>query len=174
MGCVSHVRSLSSGEPQFPLFPDLEHLDELVSGTVLVNSVLNIINSLGYRSLSKELASLLKEYVGRLLEALAVEEAYVPGLASFLAMKIRRRLWELETPDGELSEFLNMLIGYRIELARGRLGAEDAEELLRLTCHYLDVYPCERLRERLRSLTPALALQVALTGLAIAVGGVGV
>ncbi len=136
--------------------------------------MLNIVDSLGYHGLSEELSGLLKEYVGSLLEALAVEEAYVPGLASLVAARIKRRLWELDTPDGDLADFLRTLVSYRAELAGGGLGSEDAEELLRLTCRYLGVHSCEELRKRLRPLTPRLALQVALTGLAIAVGGVGV
>ncbi|MEM1935412.1 MAG: hypothetical protein QXD14_01620 [Sulfolobales archaeon] len=153
---------------------DLEHLDGIISGIVFTNSVLNIVNSLGYNEDSEELVRVLKEYVGEFIETLSVDGTYVPGLASLLATKLEKRLWELDTSDGALAEFLSMLVGFRIELARGNLGVEDSEDLLRAVCYYLSIHSCEEIKRYLQPLTPPLALQVALTSLAISVGGLGV
>lgn len=153
---------------------DLEYLDDVISGIVFINSVLNITNSLGYSEHSEELVKILKEYIGKLIETLSIEGTYVPGLASLLATKLSKNLWELDTSDSALMEFLNMLVGYRIELARGNLGAEDSEELLKAVCYYLRIPSCEEIKQYLQPLTPPLALQVALTSLALSVGGLGV
>ncbi|MDW8010887.1 MAG: hypothetical protein RMH84_04765, partial [Sulfolobales archaeon] len=108
------------------------------------------------------------------LEALAVEGTYVPGLASFLSSSIEKYLWELDSSDASLAEFLSILVGYRASLLKGRVGDEDSRELLNLTCHYLHISSCEELERRLQPLTPHIALQVALTSLALLVGGLGV
>lgn len=172
MSYVSELYSVPSGEAHV-LTVDLDYLDDVISGIVFYNSVLSLASSLGYEEVSGELLWFLKEYVGRFLEALAVEGTYVPGLASYLATKIGKRLWELDISDSSLAEFLNSLVGYRVALAEGSLGPEDSEELLRLTCSCLRISSCEELWRELQPLTPSLALQVALTGLAISVGGVG-
>ncbi|MEM2308461.1 MAG: hypothetical protein QW266_06045 [Sulfolobales archaeon] len=153
---------------------DLEYLDGVISGIVFINSMLSVVNSLGYYKHSEELVEILKEYVGELVEALSIEGTYVPGFASLLATKVRKSLWELDTPDSALMEFLNMLVGYRIELTRGNLGVEDSKELLKSVCYYLHITSCEEIEQYLHPLTPPLALQAALTSLAISVGGIGV
>lgn len=173
MNYIGELYSIPSGETRELTF-DLEYLDDIISGIVFFNSVLSLTNSLGYKEYVEDLVGTLKEHVGRFLEVLAVEGTYVPGLASYLATKIGKRLWELDISDSALAEFLNLLVGYRVALAKGSLGSEDSEELLELTCSYLHIPSCGELRRILQPLTPSLAFQVALTGLAISVGGIGV
>lgn len=173
MNFVNELYSVPSREAQH-FFVDLDYLGVVESEIVLINSVLGIVRSLGYDEYFEELVGLLREYIGEFLEGLALEGAYVPGLASFLAANIEKRLWESDAPDSALLEFLDMLVGYRAALSKGDVGMEDAEELLKLTCHYLHVSSCEELERYLQPLTPAVALQAALTGLAISAGGIGV
>lgn len=173
MNFVNELYSVPSREAQHFLV-DLDYLGVVESQIVLINSVLSIVRSLGYDEYLEEIVGLLREYVGEFLEALALEGAYVPGLASFLAAKIEKRLWESGASDSALLEFLDTLVGYRTALTKGDLDTEDAEELLKLTCHYLRVSLCEELERYLQPLTPAVALQAALTGLAISAGGIGV
>lgn len=173
MNYISELYSVASEETH-GLTLDLDYLDDIISGIVFYNSVLSLASSLGYKDILEELVWALKDYVGRFLEVLAVEGTYVPGLASYLATKIGKRLWESDISDSALAEFLNLLVGYRVALAKGGLGSEDSEELLRLTCSCLHISSCGELEHDLQPLTPSLALQVALTGLAISVGGIGV
>ncbi|MCX8184443.1 MAG: hypothetical protein RMI56_06165 [Sulfolobales archaeon] len=173
MNYASRFYSAPSRNTQDTLV-DLELVDEVISGITLVNSMIDIVNSLEYQEYSEELVAVLRDYVGRFLEALAVEGTYIPGLASLLSSKIEKHLWEIDSSDRSLAEFLNMIVGYRISLVKGEVGIEDSEELISLTCRYLHISFCEELEQKLQPLTPPLALQVALTSLAISVGGLGV
>lgn len=151
-----------------------ESLDELISEIVFTNSVASIIWSLGYHEHLNEVVAMLRERVGRFVEALAVENTYVHGLASFLASKIRRGLWELDLSDDEFAELLRTLVSYREALSEGRLGVSEAVLLLEVVCAYLGVTGCYELVELVKPPTPAIALQVALTSLVLSVKGLGV
>lgn len=163
-----------TGIGAYPPSLDLENLDEVVLGIVHVNSMLSLVWALGYPQYSEELITLLREYVGRFVEVLGVEGSYVQGMAFLLASRISRNLWELDLSDEELGEFLSLLVSYRISLIENGLGVEDARELVRLTCLYLQIPRCEEVEAYLKPLTPLTALQMALTGLAVSVGGIGV
>ena len=169
----SEVSSVADIYVRHPLL-DLEQLDEVIEGIVQANSMLSVVVALGYSQYSRELLALLRDRVGRFVEALAVEGSYVPGVASLLASRISKRLWELDLSDEELGAFLSLLANYRAALVDGNLDSEDALEMLRLTCFYLQVTRCEELEAYLRPLTPLTALQVALTGLVASAGGLGV
>jgi hypothetical protein len=152
---------------------DLSHLYDLVRGIVLTNSIAAVTKTLGYSEYVDELMEALRDYVGRFIEALAVEGTYVPGLASSIAQRIRAPLWELDLPDSSLEEYLSFLIDYRQALASGRLTVGDALNMLQLTCLTLQIDSCEELLAEVGPLTPAIALQLALTALAISIGGLG-
>ncbi|MDW8011022.1 MAG: hypothetical protein RMH84_05455, partial [Sulfolobales archaeon] len=66
MNYISDLYSTLSEKPQDTLI-DVEELEDIISELVLVNSMVNIVNSLGYREFSEELVVVLKERVGRLL-----------------------------------------------------------------------------------------------------------
>jgi len=156
-------------------FPDApDRVVDIVSDIVFVNSVTSVVKDLGFQEHLDELVTSLRNNVGTLIAALAVENTYVEGLAALLSDMISRRLWDIGLPDEDLAGFLGMLVGYRISLSRGELDVEDAVEFVNMTCYYLRISRCEELINYVKPLTPAIALQVALTSLAISVGGVGV
>jgi hypothetical protein len=152
---------------------EVSHLYDLVRSIVLTNSITAITKALGYSEYVDELVEALRDYVGRFIEVLAIEGTYVSGLASSIAQRIRVPLWELDLPDSSLEEFLSFLIDYRQALTSGRLTGGDALNMLQLTCLTLHIDGCENLLAEIGPLTPAIALQVALTTLAISIGGLG-
>lgn len=166
--CITHVDDLSD---YLPVASD--QIAGLVSDIAFVNSVINVVKALGFQEHLGELVSSLKDMVGTFIVALAVENTYIEGLAHLLSTMISYRLWDIELSDKELIDFLSMLVGYRASLSRGELDIEDSLELINMTCYYLRIAKCEELINYVKPLTPAIALQVALTGLAISIGGVG-
>ncbi len=170
MNYLSGVSDLGS---EISLQVDPSYLYDLVRGIVLTNSITAITNALGYGEYVEELIEVLRDYVGRFIEVVAVEGTYIPGLASSMSSRIKVPLWELNLPDSSLEEYLDILIGYRQALASGRLTRDDALGLLQLTCLTLRIDRCRELLAEVEPLTPAIALQVALTALALAIGGLG-
>ncbi len=165
---ATHADELSN---YLPIDPD--QIVDLVSNIVFVNSVVNVVKALGFQEHLDGLLSSLRDMVGTFIVALAVENTYVEGLASLLSTMVGHRLWDIELSEEELADFLSMLVGYRVSLSRGELDGESSLELINMTCYYLRIVRCEELISFVKPLTPAIALQVALTGLAVSVGGVG-
>ncbi len=170
---MSYLSGVSNLGSEISLQVDSPYLHDLVRGIVLTNSITAITRALGYGEYVGELIEALRDYVGRFIEVVAVEGTYIPGLASSMTSWVKAPLWELDLPDSSLEEYLDILIGYRQALASGRLARDDALNLLQLTCLTLRIDRCEELLAEVEPLTPAIALQVALTALAIAIGGLG-
>jgi len=170
---MSYLSGVSDLGTETPLQVDPSYLYDLVRGIVLTNSIAAITRALGYSEYVGELVEVLRDYVGRFIEVVAVEGTYIPGLASSIASRVKVPLWELDLPDNFLEEYLEVLIGYRQALTSGRLTRSDALNLLQLTCSTLRIGSCEELLAEVEPLTPAVALQIALTALAVAIGGLG-